>query len=143
MPSSHVLVVGISGYDKLRVFTHHQPIVDVVKNSVRQNLSIQDVDPENTAGIALVGNGEGCGQEQMDKFLNVFCLDEISFRQDYNSCRIGVVVVVVVVDVVPHLWKLCDFVTFVMLELHFWNLIQCLLLSFCMGSEILVKIGLP
>ena len=94
MPSSHVLVVGISGYDKLRVFTHHQPIVDVVKNSVRQNLSIQDVDPENTAGIALVGNGEGCGQEQMDKFLNVFCLDEISFRQDYNSCRIGVVVVV-------------------------------------------------
>ena len=44
---------------------------------------------------------------------------------------------------VPHLWKLCDFVTFVMLELHFWNLVQRLLISFCMGSEILVKIGLP
>ena len=45
-----------------------------------------------------------------------FCLDEISFRRDYKSCRIGVVVVVV--DV-PHLWKLCDGITFVILELHF------------------------
>ena len=57
-----------------------------------------------------------------------YCLDEISFRRDYNSCRIGVVVVVivvvVVVDVIPHLWKLCDFVTFVILELHLWNLVQ-------------------
>ena len=76
--------------------------------------------------------------------LGRFCLDEISFRRDYKSCRIGVVVVVVVVvDVVPHLWKLCDFVTFAILELHFWDLVQCFLISFCMGSEILVKIGLP
>ena len=69
-----------------------------------------------------------------------FCLDEISFRRDYKSCRIGVVVVV---DVIPHLWKLCNFVTFVILELHFWDLVQCLLISFCFGSEILKKIGPP
>ena len=75
-----------------------------------------------------------------------FCLDEISFRQDYKSCRIGVVVVVVVVvvvDVIPHLWKLCDGITFVILELHFWDLVHCLLISFCFGSEILKKIGPP
>merc|ERR1712208_52110 len=42
-----------------------------------------------------------------------------------------------------HLWKLCDFVTFVILELHFWNLVQCLLISFCFGSEILKKIRPP
>ena len=39
-------------------------------------------------------------------FLAAFCLDEISFRRDYNSCRIGVVVVVVdvVVVVVTAAW---------------------------------------
>ena len=41
------------------------------------------------------------------------------------------------------LWKLCDYITFVILELHFWDLVQCLLISFCFGSEILKKIGLP
>ena len=59
--------------------------------------------------------------------INCFCLDEISFRRDYNSCRIGVVVVVdvdVVRSFVPHLWELCDFVTFAILELHFWDLVQ-------------------
>merc|ERR1712212_551627 len=63
---------------------------------------------------------------------------------DYKSCRIGVVVVrcSLFVDV-PHLWKLCDFVTFVILELHFWDLVYCLLISFCFGSEILKKIGPP
>ena len=42
------------------------------------------------------------------------------FRLDYKSCRVGVVVV----DVrrlsfvyVLHLWKLCDYVTYVILEL--------------------------
>jgi len=70
----------------------------------------------------------------------LFCLDEIPFRRDYKSCRIGVVVVV---DDVPHLWKLCDGITFVILELHFWDLVHCLLISFCFGSEILKKIGPP
>ena len=45
--------------------------------------------------------------------------------------------------VVPHLWKLCDGITFVILELHFWDLVHCLLISFCFGSEILKKIGPP
>ena len=64
-------------------------------------------------------------KEHLTIVFDIFCLDEISFRRDYNSCRIGVVVVVVVVvvDVVPHLWKLCDFVTFAILELHFWDLV--------------------
>jgi len=77
-------------------------------------------------------------------FSNLFCLDEISFRRDYKSCRIGVVVVVVVRSfVVPQLWELCDGITFVILELHFWDLVHCLLISFCFGSEILKKIGPP
>merc|ERR1712208_227801 len=70
----------------------------------------------------------------------VFCLDEISFRRDYKSCRIGVVVRS---SFVPHLWKLCDGITFVVLELHFWDLVHCLLISFCFGSEISKKIGPP
>merc|ERR1712208_49002 len=41
--------------------------------------------------------------------------------------------------VVPHLWKLCDGITSVILELHFWDLVHCLLISFCFGSEILKK----
>merc|ERR1712212_1052575 len=44
---------------------------------------------------------------------------------------------------VPHLWKLCDGITSVILELHFWDLVHCLLISFCFGSEILKKIGPP
>merc|ERR1712083_589763 len=72
-----------------------------------------------------------------------FCLDKISFRRDYKSCRIGVVVVVVVRSFVPHLWKLCDGITSVILELPFWDLVHCLLISFCFGSEILKKIGPP
>ena len=36
---------------------------------------------------------------------------------------------------VPHFWKLCDGITFV--ELHFWDLVRCILISFCFGSEIL------
>merc|ERR1712212_567773 len=62
-----------------------------------------------------------------------------------KSCRIGVVVVVrrsSFVDV-PHLWKLCDGITSVILELLFWDLINCLLITFCFGSEILKKIGPP
>merc|ERR1712090_1153 len=42
-----------------------------------------------------------------------------------------------------NLWKLRDYVTFVDLELEVWNLVQCLLISFCFGSEILVEIGQP
>merc|ERR1712208_45636 len=45
--------------------------------------------------------------------------------------------------VVPHLWKLCDGITSVILELPFWDLVHCLLISFCLGSEILKKIGPP
>ena len=41
------------------------------------------------------------------------------------------------------LWKLCDYLTSVNLELHFWDLVQCLLISFCFGSEILVQFGQP
>ena len=41
------------------------------------------------------------------------------------------------------LWKLCDYITSVNLELHFWDLVQCLLISFCFGSEILVQFGQP
>ena len=51
-----------------------------------------------------------------------FCLDEISFRRDYKSCQVGVVVVVVVdVDVrAPFMETLrWDRLTFVILELHF------------------------
>merc|ERR1712183_1187914 len=44
---------------------------------------------------------------------------------------------------VPHLWKLCDGITSVILELPFWDLVHCLLISFCFGSEILKKIGPP
>ena len=58
-----------------------------------------------------------------------FCLDVISFRRDYMSCRIDIVVVRSFV--VPQLWKLCDGITFVILELHFWDLVQCLLIAFC------------
>ena len=53
------------------------------------------------------------------------------------------VVVVCRSFVVPHLWELCDGITFVILELHFWDLVHCLLISFCFGSEILKKIGPP
>ena len=42
-----------------------------------------------------------------------------------------------------NLWKLCDYLTFVDLELEVWDLVQCLLISFCFGSKILKKIGLP
>ena len=42
-----------------------------------------------------------------------------------------------------NLWKLCDYITFVDLELDVWNLVQCLLISFCLGSENLVQLGLP
>ena len=41
-----------------------------------------------------------------------FCLDEISFRRDYKSCRIGVVVDVRSLFVVPHLWELSNFCNF-------------------------------
>merc|ERR1712212_815607 len=50
---------------------------------------------------------------------------------------------VVRLSVVPHLWKLCDGIISVILELHFWDLAHCLLISFCFGSEILKKIGPP
>ena len=42
-----------------------------------------------------------------------------------------------------NLWKLCDYVTYVNLELEVWHLVQCLLISFCFGSEILVQFGQP
>merc|ERR1711947_67464 len=72
--------------------------------------------------------------------LPFFCLDEISFRRDYKSCRVGVVVrCSLSFVVVPRLWKLCNGITFVILELHFWDLVHCLLISFCFGSEILKK----
>merc|ERR1712212_680988 len=38
---------------------------------------------------------------------------------------------------------LCDGITSVILKLPFWDLVQCLLISFCFGSEILKKIGPP
>ena len=41
------------------------------------------------------------------------------------------------------LWKLSDYITFVNLELEIWNLVQYLLISFCLGSEILVQFGQP
>jgi hypothetical protein len=34
-------------------------------------------------------------------------------------------------------------ITFQHFEVEGWDLVQCLLISFCMGSKILVKIGLP
>merc|ERR1712212_699182 len=78
-------------------------------------------------------------------FYKPFCLDEISFRRDYKSCQVGVVVVVRRSSLfdVPHLWKLCDGITSVILELPFWDLVHCLLISFCFGSEILKKIRPP
>ena len=42
-----------------------------------------------------------------------------------------------------NLWKLCDYITFVDLDLEVWDLVQCLLISFCFGSEILVQFGQP
>ena len=59
-----------------------------------------------------------------------FWVDEISFRRGYRSCRIGVVRRrrSSTFDV-PHLWKLCG-ITSVILELHFWDLVHCLLISF-------------
>ena len=42
-----------------------------------------------------------------------------------------------------NLWKLCDYITFVDLELEVWDLVQCSLILFCLGSEILVKFGQP
>merc|ERR1712055_279419 len=45
--------------------------------------------------------------------------------------------------VVPQLWKLCNGITSVILELSFWDLVHCLLISFCFGSEILKKIRPP
>merc|ERR1712002_1221974 len=77
----------------------------------------------------------------LSKYVDTFCLDEISFRRDYKSCRVDVVVRRSFV--VPQLWELCDGITFVILELHFWDLVHCLLISFCFGSEILKKIGPP
>jgi len=40
-----------------------------------------------------------------------------------------------------NLWKLCDYITFVIVELHFWDLVHCFLISFCFGSEMWKKIG--
>ena len=68
-------------------------------------------------------------------------LDNKTFDETISLA--GLVSLFVVRSFVPHLWELCDFVTFAILELHFWDLVQCLLISFCMGFEILVKIGLP
>ena len=48
----------------------------------------------------------------------------------------------VVVNVNPQLWNFYDGIAFVILE-HFWDLVHCLLIPFCFGSEILKKIGLP
>ena len=38
-----------------------------------------------------------------------------------------------------NLGKLCDYVT--NLDLELWDLVQCFLISFCFGSEVLRKIG--
>ena len=67
-----------------------------------------------------------------------FCLYKIS-KVLPDWCRSGSSFVV---DL-PHLWKLCDGITYVILELHFWDLVHCLLISFCFGSEIVKKIGPP
>jgi len=90
---------------------------------------------KNVNSFSIVGN----------KFSKIFfCLDKISFRRDYKSCQVGVVVVRrLSLFVVPQLWELCDGITSVILELHFWDLVHCLLISFCFGSEILKKIGPP
>ena len=53
--SSKILVLGISGWDKLTIFTHYPPIVDLVKNTVGQNLSLQDVESEHIEGVNVVG----------------------------------------------------------------------------------------
>lgn len=50
--SSNILVVGISAWDKLRIFTQHQSIVDAVKEAIAPHLSIQDMGADNPAGIA-------------------------------------------------------------------------------------------
>jgi len=52
--SSNILVVGISGWDKVRVFTRHQPIISGVEEAIKQNLPIQDVEREEINGVALV-----------------------------------------------------------------------------------------
>ena len=53
---------------------------------------------------------------QATKKCGIFCLDEISFRRDYKSCRIGVVVVVVVVVGIRPTFmgtlRLCNFCNF-------------------------------
>jgi len=99
----------------------------VKKQQKRQNLSTLEINQAIT----------------LSNFI-CFCLDKISFRRDYKSCQVGVVVVRrLSLFVVPQLWELCDGITSVILELHFWDLVHCLLISFCFGSEILKKIGPP
>ena len=46
--------MGISGWDKVRVFTRHQPIISGVEEAIKQNLPIQDVEREEINGVALV-----------------------------------------------------------------------------------------
>ena len=52
----------------------------------------------------------------------LFCLNEIPFRRDYKSCRIGVVV------------RRCDGISSVILVLQFWDFVHCLLISFWFWS---------
>ena len=54
-----------------------------------------------------------------------FCLDKIHFGE--TIILAGLVSLVCRSLFVPHLWKLCDFVTFAILELHFWNWDEMLL----------------
>ena len=93
----------------------------------------------------MTRNHGSCFNGKVSFFFLFFCLDEISFRRDYKFCRIGVVRCrcSLSMSFVPDLWELCDGITSVILELHFWDLVHCLLISFCFGSEILKKIGSP
>ena len=73
------------------------------------------------------------------------CLVFVStkFHFDETISLAGLVLLLFVRSFVPHLWKLCDGITSVILELPFWDLVHCLLISFCFGSEILKKIRPP
>ena len=51
---SNIFVVGISGDDKIRVFTRHESIVKGVETAIRQNLPMQDIEHEEISGVALV-----------------------------------------------------------------------------------------
>merc|ERR1711947_25099 len=79
--------------------------------------------------------------------MGLFALQDFLSRRNFISTRLSLAGLVLFVCSssfdVPHLWKLCDGITSVILELPFWDLVHCLLISFCFGSEILKKSDPP